>query len=166
MPEIQRKQLNKSPEENINYISAMEQWYEFVVDYTDVQTAATTNTITLATLPAKSWIHAVHWKITTAFGSSHAYQEDGNEQMVISIGDEDNAGRWLDDAEILFNDEGSEGSNIIEDAIGFIPWEPDFDNIHDLEVEFIMNSYGSTDLNDLTAGVLKVWFLLSSMDLS
>jgi len=149
-----RKQLEKEPETNISHINAFPQWFKFVIDYTDVQTAATTNTITLCTLPIKAWVHAVHWRVTTGWsGTSPATK------IEVELGDEDDANRWLD--RILWESTAETGA--IEDAIGLIPWEPDFDNTHDLEAYFLMTGFGA-DLDDITAGEITFWFLLSSMN--
>jgi len=158
MPEVHRKQLDKSTEIEIAYISAMPQWYKFVIDYTDVQTAATTITITLATLPIKTWIHAIHWKGSgwNGFGSE-------GPTLLLDIGDEDDADRWLSALAIHTGGGGAGGA--FEDGIGFIVWEPDFSNTHDLEAYFSISKPGAFDLDDLTAGTLTIWFLLSSMNL-
>ena len=160
MPAIHRKQLRKAPETNDNYLSAMPQWFEALIDYTDVQTAATTNTITLWTLPKKTFIHAVHWKGSSWNGFSG---EPGAGGLNLAIGDQDLSTRWLTTLSIHTGGEGAGGA--FEDAIGLTPWCGDFLNTHDLEALFTVNKPGTEDLSDLTAGTLSLWFLLSSADL-
>jgi len=157
MPAIHRKQLRKAPETNDNYLSAMPQWFKVVVDYTDVQTAATTLTLTLLTLPKKTFVHAIQWKATgwtTTFSGT-------KKTLAIQIGDEDDTDRWLITTSIWSTGAGTIN---IEDGIGLTPWCGDLTNTHDLEVQFD-GSGDAEDLTDVTAGTLTIWFLLSSADL-
>ena len=150
-----RKQLEKEPETNIAHINAFPQWFKFVVDHTDLNGGGTAATITLCSLPIKSWVHAVHWQTTTSWvGTSPATQ------IQVELGDEDDRDRWLANTQIWTS---GGGSVAIEDAIGLIPWEPDFSNTHDLEAWFGVAGFGP-DLDDITAGEITFWFLLSSMN--
>jgi len=160
MPEVARKQLAKLPETNIDYISAVPQWFKFVVDYTELSGISTD--ITLATLPIKSWIHAVHWKVTESF--SHDDSWGVGQAVQVRLGDEDDADRWLTFTEILLEEVDKEIPTDIEDAIGLISWEPDFDNDHDLIAGFGTDFQLTGDLDDLDAGEMTFWFLLSSMN--
>lgn len=45
-------------------------WYKFTVAYTDIQTAATTNSYTFATLPIKGKVHATFSKHSVAFAGT------------------------------------------------------------------------------------------------
>ena len=155
MRSLKRKQLHKLPETNIDNISAVPQWFKFVVKYTQLSGISTD--VTLATLPIKAWIHAVAWKVTTSF--TQAEWKDGQE-MQVRLGDEDDNDRWLTFTTIL----DTFGATNIEDAIGLILWEPDFDNDHDLVAGFGTNFEIGGDLDDLGAGEMTFWFLLSSMN--
>ena len=159
MPAIHRKQLRKAPETLDEYLSAMPQWFEALVDYTDVQAATTAKEITLWTLPKKTFIHAVHWK-GSGWNSSWA---GAGESLNVQIGDQDDSDRWLA-AWIIHNGGGGAGG-AFEEGIGLTPWCGDFTNTHDLEVLFTIGKPGSHLLSGLTAGTLSLWFLLSSADL-
>jgi len=168
MRSLKRKQLHKLPETVIANISAVPQWFKFVVDYTDIQVAATTKTITLCTLPIKSWIHAVAWKTTVSFSQNGDWNPstDGTINLLASLGDEDVTAKWLNAKAVLAVAEGGGETPIdIEDAIGLTPYEPDFDNTHDLEAYFSMlGAEFGDNLDDLDAGEMTYWFLLSSMN--
>ena len=162
MPETHRKQLRKAPEVADNYLSAMPQWFEALIDYTDVQTAATSNEITFWTLPAKTFIHAVHWK-GSGWNSSWVVGGDAAPTLRVQLGDQDDVDRWLTLLTIHAAEEGAGGA--FEDAIGLIPWCGDLQSTHELHATFTIGKPGSELLNGLTAGTLSLWFLLSSANL-
>ena len=159
MPETHRKQLRKAPEVADNYLSAMPQWFEALIDYTDVQTAATSNEITFWTLPAKTFIHAVHWK-GSGWNSSWA---GDSESLSVQLGDQDDVDRWL--TALTIHTGGAGAGSAFEDAIGLIPWCGDFQSSHALHATFTIDKPGVELLNGLTAGTLSLWFLLSSANL-
>lgn len=162
MPEVARKQLAKLPETDISNISAVPQWFKFTIDYTDLTSGGLSTNITLCTLPIKSWIHAVHWKVTASFSQDGDWDTD--QLLQVWIGDEDDIGRWLSASTVLIKTEGSETPTDIEDGIGLIPWEPDFDNTHDLKAQFGVDGQFVGNLGDLDAGSMDFYFLLSSMN--
>ena len=168
MRSLKRKQLHKLPETVIANISAVPQWFKFVVPYTDIQVAATTKTITLCTLPIKAWIHAVAWKTTVSFSQNGDWNPGLDTDpitLLTSLGDEDVTAKWLNAKEVLsVASGGGETATNIEDAIGLTPYEPDFDNTHALKAQFGVDAFQTGDLSDLDAGEFTVWFLLSSMN--
>lgn len=156
---IDRKQLHKTEEIFIEYLSAMPQWYEFHVDYTDVQTDAVTKVVTLVTLPIKSWIHAIAWKGT---GWNSTWNPPTS--LRLALGDEDLEDRWLND--LTIHSAGGGAGAAFEDGIGLTPWMPDSAATHDLTATFFAaRENEGEDLTNLTAGTLDVRFLLSGMDL-
>lgn len=162
---IDRKQLNKDPETDIDQISAVPQWFKFTIDSTDVQVAATIKVITLVTLPIKAWIHAIAWE-TTIDWKADGWNFDGVERLAIDIGDEDLATKWLDDGRLLYA--AGEGSNISDpqdDYIGLTPYMPDSAAVHAIKVVFVATGMAiGEDLADLSAGEQTLWLLLSSMN--
>ena len=152
---ISRKQLDEQPETNILHISAMPQWFKFIVDHTDLNGVAGNATITLCTLPIKAWVHAVMWESTASWvGTSPATQ------IQLELGDEDDRDRWLGNT-LLWTSGG--GSVDVIDGMGVTPWCGDLSNTHDLEAWFAVVGFGP-DLDDITAGEMTFWFLLSSMN--
>jgi len=160
--EVARKQLHKLPETNINNISAVPQWFKFVVGYSGL--SSRTADITLATLPIKSWIEGVHWKVTTGFAAGDAWSSGA--KLQVRLGDTNNSSRWLTFTTILEEGESGEVQTNIEDAIGLILWEPSFSGTVDLIMRFGMadGDAFNDELDDLTAGEITFWFLLSSMN--
>lgn len=153
---IPRKQLDEQPETNILHISAMPQWFKFTVDHTDLGGVGTSQIITLCTLPIKAWIHAVMWQSSASWtGVSPATV------ITVSLGDQDDSSRWLAPVN-LWTLAG--GSLDVEDAIGLTPWCGDLSNTHDLRARFGVDGASEPDMDDITAGEMTFWFLLSSMN--
>jgi len=157
-----RKQLEKIPETSIFHINAFPQWFKFVVDFRDINAPATSNVVTLCTLPIKAWIHALHWKVTIPFEVSWG---SGTSILNFYLGDQDNKNRWVDGEPLIGTGRGGYVGLSVEDGLGIIPWEPDFDNTHDLKADFFMDpAAGGEDLDRVVGGEITFWFLLSSMN--
>ena len=156
-----------TPYTAISSINIAPCWFKKVIDYTDVQTAASSITINTFLLPIKGWIYNIHWKVTTPWAASWAAGEGGGGPgLGIEIGDAEDDNRWLTITDLIRDDgKGGFDSFEFEDALHGITWEPDFDNTHQLTVDFTADTLGGgEDLNDLTAGEFTIWYQLSSMN--
>ncbi len=154
-----------NPSDDIADIGAVPCWFKFLVNYTQVQVAATTKVVTLLTLPIKAWVHAVAWKAPADWNAGLAWSSEG-ELLRVSIRDEDSADTFLSNGQLGSVGFGWTPSAIEGNALpSSAPKMYSASATKDVEAFFeLINPGEGDDLNDLTAGTLEVWLLLSSMN--
>ena len=158
------------PGEEVADIGAAPGWIKIDVDYTQVQVAATTKVVTLLTLPIKAWVHAVAWKAPADWVEGGAWTVEG-EKLNVKIADEDDATVFLAAGQLGHYDPDFMGMGawipdaIEGDSIASLPKLYSASVTKKIEATFSITSPGEGDnLNDLTAGTLEVWILVSSMN--
>jgi len=112
-------------------------------DYTDFQFPATTHTITLATLPAGTWLMSGFFQADVTFTTS------GGVGFDMALQDTGSHGLW-------FAGYNGSGNQTIAQNTGALC------DIGICDLQLVLNSFGG-NLDALTAGHLKIWLLLSSM---
>lgn len=126
--------------------SAGPSWAKYTFTHTAFQTAATTNTITLFSLPAKNMIHQVIIKHSTAFAGTSitAY--------TINVGDAGNSTRFAQPFNVL---------QVVGDTARSITQVDDIESfVGDTPIQITATSTGA-NLNASTAGSVDVWVLAS-----
>lgn len=121
-------------------------WTKVTKTYSDLATAATTNTITLATLPAGGVVHAVKVKHSTAFagGSITSYT------VAVGItGDTDKYALAYD----VFQAVGASTYQLSSVLGG---------ESHTATTDLKLTATASHDLDTATAGSVDVWLLIST----
>lgn len=124
------------------------QWTKVTIAYTDIQIAATSNTLVSFTLPAAGVIHAIVVKHTTEFvGGSVS-------DVTLDLGISGESARYIDDHSIFSTPVGTdfEALSLVEIF--------DFGATQDIEALF--NSVGD-NLDQLTQGSLDVYFLTTKL---
>jgi hypothetical protein len=128
--------------------SQLPKWNKFTINYLDIAAAATTNTLVALTLPAAGVIHNIVLKHNAAFtgGSVSA--------LTVDLGISGDTGRYINDYDIFIA-----SSDTLFEALSLVEV---FNFGATQDIDLVFNSTGD-NLDQLTAGSLDVFFLLSSL---